>query len=69
MGNIIHIDGNVSKPRIYISKMHNVQETQKKCFKTNWRLSVCYFYFYHFGRLEFEFWYKPLTLYNDNERQ
>ena len=30
--------------------MHNVQET-KSCFKTNWRLSVCYFYFCYFGRI------------------
>ena len=41
--------GNALKPRI--SKIHNVQETQKKSFKTNWQQSVCYFYIFHFGRL------------------
>ena len=34
----------------------------KNCFKTNWQLSVCYFYFCHFGRLCIQIWYNPLTL-------
>ena len=40
---MVDTDGNTSKPRT--SKMHNVQETQKKCFKVIWQLSV------DFGRL------------------
>ena len=27
----------------------------KNCFKTNWRLSDCYVYFCHFGRLHSNF--------------
>ena len=43
-----HFDGYVSKP--HISKMHNIQETQKTVSKQTGE-SVCYFYFCHFGRL------------------
>ena len=43
-----HIDDNASKP--HISKMRNVQETQKTVSKQT-RNSVCYFYFSIFYRL------------------
>ena len=38
----------------------------KKSFETNWRLTVCYFYFFDIlVNFAFKFWYKPLTLYGE----
>ena len=44
-----HSDGNASKP--HISKIYNVQETQKTVSKQTKKQSVCYLYFCHFYRL------------------
>ena len=59
----LNLDGNAPKP--HISKMHNVQETQKNCFKSKqtgnrvFAISI----FAILVDFVFIFRYKPLTLY------
>ena len=60
---MIHIDGNASKP--HISKMHNVQETQKNVSKQTRNRMFATSIFAIFIDFAFEFYYKPLTLYRD----
>ena len=58
-----HIDGNASKP--HISKMHNVQKTQKTVSKQTSNIVFATSIFAIFVDLAFEFFYQPLTLYRD----
>ena len=57
----MHIDGNVSKPRI--SKMHIVQETQKTV--SNKLATECFLLLFLPVDFAFVFWYEPLTLYRE----
>ena len=47
---------------LHISKVHNVQETHKNSFKTNWQLSSSTSNFAILVDFAFQFWYKALTL-------
>ena len=58
-----YYDGNASKP--HISKMYNVQETQKNVSKQTNNIVYATSIFALLVDFAFEFCYQPLTLYRD----